>query len=245
MRAAFRNLLRLAAVACIVLGVACADDGAPVSAPPPPKPAVPVRMLALGDSYTKGESVPVSKSWPYQLEVALLPDSVRVTSLKVVAYTGWTTADLLVAIQKNKLKPEYDLVTLQIGVNNQYGGYPFDQFQTEFPELLAKASALAGDRPDHVVVLSIPDYTVTPVGSRVDPDVNRSELDSYNAFIAATLDSTETALVNITDISRLAQDDSSLVARDGLHYSGKMYAEWVDVIRPVVARIFGRGKAAK
>ena len=235
---------------CLLLGAACSDNSAPVSAhaptPPPVKPrAVPVRVLALGDSYTSGEAIPAGTGWPYQLEAALLEDSVRVTSLTIVAHTGWTSADLLVAIAKTHLTPQYDLVTLQIGVNNQYRGLLFEQFQSEFVELLTRATTLAGDEPGHVVVLTIPDYSVTPVGRRLDPDLTRMEIDQYNAFIADTLDSTETALVNITEISRQADEDTSLVAHDGLHPSAKMYAQWVEVIRPVVAAIFGRGGTSK
>ncbi len=244
-RDAFERTFRMG-VLCIVLCAGCSDDSAPVAAGTPgTRRAVSVRMLALGDSYTLGESVPQSKSWPYQLADSLLEDSVRVTTLKVIARTGWTTADLIVAINKTTLTPPYDLVTLQIGVNNQFGGLPFEVFQEEFPELLTRATTLAGDRPDHVVVLTIPDYSLTPVGQRFDPDLTRSEIDSYNGFIDATLDSTEVTLINVTDLSRTVPDDSSLVARDGLHYSGKMYAAWVELIRPVVAALFGRGGAEK
>jgi len=244
-RVAFERAARLS-VACILLFAGCSEDSAPVAAGTPrPKRAVSVRMLALGDSYTSGESVPQTKSWPYQLADSLLEDSVRVTALKVVAHTGWTTGDLIVALNKTTLTPPYDLVTLQIGVNNQFSGVPFEVFQEEFPELVTRATTLAGDHPDHVVVLTIPDYSLTPVGQRLDPDQTRSEIDSYNGFIAATLDSTPISLINVTDLSRTVADDSSLVARDGLHYSGKMYAAWVELIRPVVAALFGRGAAGK
>jgi lysophospholipase L1-like esterase len=239
-RVAFGRSARTAALLCALLCAGCGDDSAPVAGTPAPNRAVSVRMLALGDSYTSGESVPQNKSWPYQLEAVLLEDSVRVTALKVVAHTGWTTTDLIVGMNKTTLAPPYDLVTLQIGVNNQFGGVPFEVFEDEFPELLARATTLAGDRPDHVVVLTIPDYSVTPVGQRLDPDQTRSEIDSYNGFITATLDSTEVSLINITDISREAAEDSSLTARDGLHPSGEQYARWVELIRPVVAALFSR-----
>lgn len=245
-RDAFRHALRFAATLCLVLGAACSDDSTPVAAhTPTPARAIKVRMLALGDSYTTGEAIPETKSWPHQLEAALLGDSVRVDSLRVVAHTGWTTSDLIIAMNKSHLVPTYDLVTLQIGVNNQYQGLPFELFQDEFVELLARAIVLAGNQPGHVVVLTIPDYSVTPVGQRLDPDRTRAEIDGYNGFIAATLDSTATALVNITDISREAAEDSSLTARDGLHPSAKMYAAWVELLRPVVARIFGRGDTGR
>src|SRR5436190_10174893 len=130
MRHAFRHPARLLAALCLVLGLACGDDSAPAVGPPAPKPAVKVSILALGDSYTSGESVALSKSWPYQLETALFADSVRVTSLKVIAHTGWTTSDLILALNKSAktLTPPYDVVTLQIGVNNQYRGLRVETF---------------------------------------------------------------------------------------------------------------------
>ncbi len=241
-RAAFEPAPWLVLV-CVLLCTGCSDDSDPVT--PAPKRAVSVRVLALGDSYTSGEAVPQSKSWPYQLADSLLEDSVRVSTLKVVAHTGWTSADLIVAMNKAPLTPPYDIVTLQIGVNNQFGGVPFEIFQDEFPELVARATALAGNRPEHVVVLTIPDYSVTPVGQRLDPDQTRSEIDSYNGFIAATLDSSAVSLINITDISREAGEDSSLTARDGLHPSGAQYARWVGLIRPVVKALSGRRNAGE
>jgi lysophospholipase L1-like esterase len=220
---------------CLAIFTACADDSASVAAKP--RAAIPARMLALGDSYTSGEAVPATKSWPRQLAAALLADSVRVTALTVIAHTGWTTTDLIDTLAALTDTTRYDLVTLQIGVNNQFGRLPFSVFQNEFPLLVTRATALARDRPSRVVVLSIPDYSVTPVGSRVDPDRVRREIDGYNGFIAATLDSTRVTYINITDISRQAADDPTLIARDGLHPSGKMYALWVDVVRPAVAAI--------
>jgi lysophospholipase L1-like esterase len=241
MRDAFRHPLHLAAALGILLSLACGDDSAPVATPKPaPKPAVAVRMLALGDSYTSGESVALVKSWPYQLVDSLVADSVRVTSLKVVAYTGWTTSDLIVAMNKNHLQPGYDLVTLQIGVNNQYGGLRFSVFEDEFRELLSRAKTLANDHADHVVVLTIPDYSVTPFGSNLDQAEIQAELAIYNGFITTRADSAGAHVVDIFDVSREAQDDSSMTARDGLHPSGAMYAKWVALIRPVVARIFDR-----
>ena len=244
-RAAFERAARLVAL-CALLCAGCSDDSSPVvEGPPKPKRAVSVRVLALGDSYTSGESVPQTKSWPYQLADSLLEDSVRVATLKVVAHNGWTTADLIVAINKTTLTPPYDLVTLQIGVNNQFGGVPFEVFQDEFPDLVTRATTLAGNHADHVVVLTIPDYSVTPFGQRLDPDVIRSEIASYNGFISATLDSTAVNLINVTDISVQAAEDTTLTARDGLHPSGAQYALWVGVIRPVVAALFGPGKAGE
>jgi lysophospholipase L1-like esterase len=244
MRDAFRHLARPVATLCLVLALACGHDSTPVAThkkpAPAPKPAVPVKMLSLGDSYTSGESIAPVNSWPYQLVDSLAGDSVRVTSLKVVAYTGWTTSDLIVAMNKNHLQPGYDLVTLQIGVNNQYQELRFSLFQDEFRQILGRATALTNNRADHVVVVTIPDYSVTPYGQNLDQSVIQTELAMYNGFIATTADSAGAHVIDIFDLSREAQDDPTMIARDGLHYSGAMYAKWVAVIRPVVARIFDR-----
>jgi len=240
MRDAF-PLFRCVAPALLAIFTACADDSASVAARvPAPRRAVAVHVLAVGDSYTSGETVPATRSWPRQLVSALLADSVRVTNLTVIAHTGWTTTDLIDTLAARTDTTRYDLVTLQIGVNNQFGRLPFSVFQDEFPLLVTLAATLARDRPTRVVVLSIPDYSVTPVGSRIDPDRVRSEIDDYNGFIRATLDSTAVHMIDVTDISRQAGDDPTLIARDGLHPSAKMYALWVGLIRPVVAGVFGR-----
>jgi lysophospholipase L1-like esterase len=168
---------------------------------------------------------------------ALLEDSVRVTELTVIAHTGWTTSDLLDTLASRVDTTPYNLVTLQIGVNNQFGRLPFSVFENEFPLLVARATTLADDRPGRLLVLSIPDYSVTPVGSQLDPDRVRGEIDGYNGFIRDTLDSTEVTMIDITDISRQAADDPTLTARDGLHPSAKMYAEWVELIRPIVVQM--------
>ena len=241
MRAAFRRLGRSGAAVLFAAAASCADTAADLGAgkSTPPR-AVRVRILALGDSYTAGESVPGAKSWPRQLAAALVPDSVIVTDLTVIARTGWTTTDLVDTLGADSLASPYDLVTLQIGVNNQYQHLDFSVFQSEFPALVARAIALAGNRPGHVVVLSIPDYSVTPVGSQIDPDRVRAEIDGYNGFIASATDSVNVLEIDITEISRRAQEDPTLTARDGLHPSAKMYALWVDVVRPVVAGILER-----
>jgi acyl-CoA thioesterase I len=237
MRDGFR-LLKLSFMALVcAAAVSCGSgDTTPVHDPgPAPGSAIDVRVLALGDSYTAGQSVPRAKSWPRQLAEALLADSIRVTDLTVFARTGWTTTDLLDTLATDAAPQPHDFVTLQIGVNNQFGRLPFSVFQSEFPQLVERAVELAGGNRERVLVLSIPDYSVTPVGSRIDPDRVRTEIEGYNEFLHAEAESLGVASIDITGFSLLALEDPRLVASDGLHFSGKMYALWVEVLRPLVA----------
>lgn len=229
-----RRAVRLAALFGVGL-LSCSDDTTGSALPEP----VHVRVLALGDSYTAGQSVPKGKSWPSQLADSLIADRVIVTQLTVIARTGWTTTDLLDTLAAGTTPP-HDFVTLQIGVNNQFGGLPLDLFENEFAQLLDRAVALAGDDPQRVLALSIPDYSVTPVGSRIDPDRVRAEIDSYNGLITTVAGDRSVATIDVTDISRLALGDPTLVARDGLHPSAKMYAQWVKVLQPVVVEALTR-----
>jgi lysophospholipase L1-like esterase len=198
--------------------------------------AVSARVLALGDSYTIGESVAPAKGWPQQLADSLLGDSVRVEGPTIVARTGWTTTQLFAAIAD--LDGAFHLVTLQIGVNNQFGGAAFDVFEREFPALVDRAIALARGTPARVVVLSIPDYSVTPYGQGIDTEGTiAAEIDAYNAYARAIAADRGVAFVDVTDISRRALDEPELVARDGLHPSPEMYALWVERLRPVARSI--------
>lgn len=185
-----------------------------------------LRYLALGDSYTIGESVPASERWPVLLADSLEDRGIPTEAPKIIATTGWRTDNLMNAIQIANLKQEYDLVSLLIGVNNQYQGKPIDQYRTEFKTLLEKAVWLAGGKKDRVFVLSIPDYWYTPFGQKKQAVISR-ELDEYNAICKSITDEAGIAYYNITDISRHGLEDSSLVAADGLHPSGKQYALWV------------------
>jgi len=194
-----------------------------------------LHFLALGDSYTIGESVPESRRWPVQLRDSLLAQGLDMEAPRIIARTGWTTDDLMRNIESaSDLKPRYDLVSLLIGVNNQYRSYRFSQYQREFPLLLKKAIELAGGQTHRVIVLSIPDYGATPFGQGGDPEKIGRELDEYNAFAKAEAESKGVAFFDITPISREAKEDPELVASDGLHPSGKMYMRWVELIRKEV-----------
>ena len=200
------------------------------SAPPPRQ----ITFLALGDSYTIGEAVAADQSWPSQLAEALPAGGIEVTDLRVVARTGWTTTDLITVAAKGQNRFEYDLVTLLIGVNNQFQGLPFEMFEKEFAELLDMAINYAAGDTSHVVAVSIPDYGVTPSGALRGAERIRREIDLYNNRGREIAEGYGIPYVDITTISRLAADDSTLVAIDNLHFSGKMYALWVERLLPVV-----------
>ncbi|RED96250.1 SGNH/GDSL hydrolase family protein [Marinoscillum furvescens] len=197
--------------------------------------------LALGDSYTIGESVKESERWPVQLVSRLNNETkLEVADPQIIATTGWTTSDLQGGIAREKPKGPFDLVSLLIGVNNQYRGYPFAEYEKEFPELLEAAIAYAGGDVSRVFVVSIPDYGVTPFAENSDSDKIAKELDAYNAFARAQAEAKGVMFFNITDISREATDKPEYVAGDGLHPSGVMYTEWVRRIFPWVAQTLNK-----
>ncbi|MEP0984926.1 SGNH/GDSL hydrolase family protein [Ekhidna sp.] len=185
--------------------------------------------LALGDSYTIGEAVNVDERWPVQLAHRLRKDSIKIDPV-IVATTGWTTDELISGIVKADVEGPYDFVTLLIGVNNQYRGYPIDQYEREFKQLLDQAIKFAGGNPYNVMVVSIPDYGVTPFAKKklLDADKIARELDNYNAIAEKISKLRDVQFIDITPGSKKAKDNSSLIASDGLHPSGKMYKMWVD-----------------
>lgn len=190
-----------------------------------------MKYLALGDSYTIGESVTTKERWPVQLANALRKKGKDITDPTIIATTGWRTDNLSNAINIARLKPEYDLVSLLIGVNNQYQGKPLDQYKVEFRGLLETAIALAKGKKENVFVVSIPDYGFTPFGRTRQEKISR-ELDMFNEACREITIAAGVRYFNITDISRKGLEDPSLVADDGLHPSGKMYAQWVELIAP-------------
>ncbi|MBL0743639.1 GDSL-type esterase/lipase family protein [Chryseolinea lacunae] len=188
-----------------------------------------VKFLALGDSYTIGESVPVRERWPEQLIDALQLKGLECFDPKIIATTGWRTDNLKNAITAAKLSPDYNLVSLLIGVNNYYQGKSVESYAPEFEELLNTAIALAGGNKKHVFVVSIPDYGYTPFGKGQQAVISQG-IDVYNATNKTIAAKLGVKYYNITDISRRGLDEPDLVANDGLHPSGKMYAAWVKLI---------------
>ncbi|RFN59409.1 SGNH/GDSL hydrolase family protein [Marixanthomonas ophiurae] len=190
------------------------------------------KYLALGDSYTIGESVCDTCRFPEQLKKELDQRLNEQGDLKIIAKTGWTTTDLLNAIAQQKPSNKYDLVTLLIGVNNQYQGQPFSTYEKEFPELLSKAIQFAGGNKDNVIVVSIPDYAFTPFGqTKNNPSKISEELGQYDAY-AKNISEKEgvAAFVNITPITRKGLEDETLVASDGLHPSKEAYNQFVKLL---------------
>ncbi len=191
------------------------------------------RFLALGDSYTIGESVPESKRWPVQLTEQLNKASFNFAPPEIIATTGWTTDELQKGIEKVTPVGPYDLVSLLIGVNNQYRGRPLDEYKQQFEQLLKQAIGLAGGDADRVFVVSIPDYGVTPFAANRNPAKIGEEIDLFNAAGREIAQKYGIEFVDITPGSRLAAEDKELLASDGLHPSAKMYADWVELILPV------------
>ncbi|MCA9920083.1 MAG: SGNH/GDSL hydrolase family protein [Anaerolineales bacterium] len=191
-----------------------------------------LRYLALGDSYTIGESVAVDERWPVQLVAALRAQGMAIGDPEIIAKTGWTTAELAEGIAQAQPQGPYDLVSLLIGVNNQYRGLSQEQYRDEFVGLLETAVTLTNNNPDRVFVVSIPDWGVTPFGQRRDFREVSAAIDAFNAINRAETESRGIVYIDITPISRQAPEDRGLIADDGLHPSGEMYRQWVELILP-------------
>lgn len=196
--------------------------------------------LALGDSYTIGEAVDQAQSFPFQLTAGLRIGGLDVEEPQVIAKTGWTTSELLGAIAAAEIKGTFSFVTLLIGVNNQYRGEAAKIFQKEFETLLQIALQYAGGIAAHVFVISIPDWGVTPYGQQSGRDqmqISR-EIDEFNQISRLQTEAAGVSYTDITQASRLAETDVSLVAHDGLHPSEKMYQGWADQLAKKIASVF-------
>ena len=195
------------------------------------------RMLNLGDSYTVGEAVLSAENFPHQLASQLKKSGIEISSPEIIAVTGWTTAELMNGIKENPPTPPYDVVTLLIGVNNQYRGKSIDEYRKEFRELLNLAIGYANKKVNHVIVISIPDWGVMPFADGRDRNKIAEEIDAFNKVNEDEAKTSGCHYINITDISRKAMTDLSLAASDGLHPSAKQYSLWVEKIFPVAKEI--------
>jgi lysophospholipase L1-like esterase len=197
-------------------------------------PIAEVRLLALGDSYTIGEAVAVEARWPMRLVAMMRARGVAVAEPTIVATTGWTTDELSRGIESANPQGSFDVVTLLIGVNNQYRGRSRDEYRDQFRSLLARAVALAGGRTGRVLVLSIPDWGVTPFAAGRDRAQIAAEIDAFNAINRDEARRARARSVDVTPISRRAEFEPGLIAADGLHPSGAMYAAWAAEVLTVV-----------
>lgn len=195
-----------------------------------------VRYLALGDSYTIGESVQEAERFPNQLASLLSAEGIP-TEVTIIARTGWTTDELWEGIQARTVEPPYDLVSLLIGVNNQYRGYDINQYREEFIFLLNKAIEYAGGDAQRVIVFSIPDWGVTPFAAGRDASKIAAEIDAFNQVNLEESQKADVHYVDVTPVSRQAVDDKTLIASDGLHPSVSMYAQWAELAFPIALEI--------
>lgn len=200
---------------------------------------VSVRYLALGDSYTIGEGVGQAERWPVQLARLLEEAGRRVEGPEIVAATGWTTAELLAGIAAAAPRGQFDLVSLLIGVNNQYRGLDPREYHVELGTLLARATGLAGGSAGRVLVLSTPDWSVTPFADGRDRDQIAAEIDRFNEIGRQASARLGARYVDVTPASRHAAADRTFLAADGLHPSGRMYAEWAQLALPEAIAALG------
>jgi lysophospholipase L1-like esterase len=199
------------------------------------------KFLALGDSYTIGEGVGPGERWPVQLAELLRSRGVELGEPTVIARTGWTTDDLAAAVREAGPKGPFELVTLLIGVNDQYQGREADTYRPRFAGLLRRAVELAGGRPERVIVVSIPDWGVTPFAAGRDQAAIAREIDEYNAAGREEARKAGARYVEVTPRSRDAAADLSLLAADGLHPSARLYREWAEAALPEALAALGRG----
>jgi lysophospholipase L1-like esterase len=196
-----------------------------------------LRFLALGDSYTIGERVSAKNRWPNQLARLLEAEGTH-TEVTVIARTGWTVDELWEGIQSDPPKGTYDLVTLLIGVNDQYRGYSAEWYREKFRFILTQAISYTGGHPDKVIVLSIPDWGFTPFAAQGrDTEPISQQIDEFNAVNLEETKSVGAHYVDVTIISRMALDDFELIAGDRLHPSSKMYAMWAEKVLPIALEV--------
>ena len=201
--------------------------------------ATELRYLALGDSYTIGEGVAETGRWPVQLAHALRADGIPMSDPKIIAQTGWTTDELDAAIDAVHPLAEYDLVSLLIGVNNQYRGRDVDEYRAQFTSLLERATGFAQWRRERVLALSIPDWGITPFAAGDARGAARigAEIDAFNFAARQVCRERGIAFVDITAVSREQGAETAMLVDDGLHPSAAMYAQWARLALPVARQL--------
>lgn len=198
--------------------------------------------LALGDSYTIGEGVSESGGYPSQLISKLNSETDKSWAApQIIAQTGWTVDELEKGINKAGIEGNtYDLVTLSIGVNNQYRGLPISKFKDGFESMLLRAISFAAANANHVVVLSIPDWGITPFAKESDRDAGEigTEIDAYNKAKAEICKKHGVEFIDITTQYRSLGPQPEMLAADGLHPSAKMYGLWAEKLFAHVNTIY-------
>jgi len=196
--------------------------------------------LALGDSYTIGELVPIDRNFPHQLVRRLGEAQIESAEPVIIAQTGWTTDELAAAIREHNIRERFSFVTLLIGVNNQYRGRDLENYRQEFGSLLDQAIAFAGGHAGRVFVLSIPDWGATPFAEGKDRVQIAIEIDEYNDVCREMAGSAGCPYLHITGSTRANAQDPSFMASDRLHPSEKEYAVWAERLVPLVAAALGK-----
>jgi lysophospholipase L1-like esterase len=206
----------------------------PMPQPPAKKT---MSLLALGDSYTSCEMVDPIDHWPAVLGRDLREKGIALEPVTIVAHDGWATFELADAIKQANLAGPYSVVTLLSGVNNQYRGLSLEEYETQFTELAQTAISFAGGNASHVIVISIPDWSVTPFAHDLGRTGTAEAIDRFNSVNKRVAHRLGAQYVNVTGISREAASDPTLIASDGLHPSAEMYRRWLVEILPVVESI--------
>lgn len=193
-------------------------------------------LLSLGDSYTIGESIQLHNNMPYQVVQALRKKSFYFYAPEIIAQTGWTTKELDEAVRGYQFLNRYDFITLMIGVNNQFRGQEVTEYKDQLEILLKKVIELSHGKKDHVIMISIPDYSFTPFAGSMDTEKISREIDVYNSVNKALSIQYKVQYVDITSDSRAGKNEPDLIAGDGLHPSVKGYEQWADKVAAAIAK---------
>ncbi len=194
-------------------------------------------FLALGDSYTIGEQVPIENNFPFQTARLLREENVEVAEPVIVAKTGWTTDELAMAVREEGIKETFSFVTLLIGVNNQYRGRDLENYKQEFSQLLDQAIVFANGHTQNVFVLSIPDWGVTPFAEGKDRELIAKQIDDYNAAKKEITLAHKCNFCDITDSTRKNGSEKEYLAEDGLHPSAREYSIWAERLAPMIVGV--------
>ena len=242
-----RNLLIIPLLVSAVAQYSCVKDETPmpVVQPPatspvviPPVPNQQKKYLALGDSYTIGQGVPPADRYPVQTKNWLVDNGITtIADPQIIATSGWTTSNLQVALNSQNPTGPFDVVSLLIGVNDQYRGLDADGYKIRFAQLLQQCISLANNLPAHVFVLSIPDYSVTPFAMNYDVEKIRKQIDEFNEINKRVALSFNVQYLDITPSTREAKNNPALICSDGLHPSGVEYKKWAERLGPLMKTV--------